>query len=66
MATKKKVETVSLKKTGNIVDLHMHLTMGEVLAVKHALEEYKSISSVANDVYDYLSQAEKRDGVTLS
>jgi hypothetical protein len=63
---KKKIETVSLKKTDNIVDIHMHLTMGEAMAVKHALEMYKEVSCVAEDVYGYLEQAEKRDGIDLS
>jgi len=62
---KKKIETVSLKKTDNIIDIHMHLTLGEALAVKHALERYKEISYVAKDVYEYLDQAEKRIGIIL-
>lgn len=53
---KKIIMNVNLKN--DMVDIIMHLTFGESLAVKHAIEVYKDQSPVGAIVNEYMRKAE--------
>ena len=48
-----------------LVEIKLVLTMGESLALKHALEEYKSKSGCAGDVLAFIRNAEVDSGIKL-
>ncbi len=54
-----------IKQKGNVVKVKFDLTLGESLALKHALEEYSSKSPVGGDVCCYLSNAWIREGIDV-